>query len=446
MRSLSRALLILALLASSTQRSFAQTTPSISGGISGNVGGSAPSLIPPITPGDCLKAGAVFGQIIDAATACGGSGGSLANGKIWIGNALNVAVPVTPSGDFSITSLGIATVSSFNGGTTFGTAAGVNLGTGVATALGNALNASSGLVGYSGALGTPSSGVATNLTGTAAGLTAGSVTTNANLTGPITSTGNATAVASQTGTGSTFVMNASPTITSPTLVGNGSLVALFWPAGAALRDITAVSTDAFYIDVPRVYVRDPSNSFGTQFSVVNNVVSVPGDLSVTGATNMANLTASSGVFTDSSKNLTSTPPTGYPASAGTGIAISAGAINSNAVEHISYQPGLLTAVNATKAAFHKYSKAATVDNIEGSAATFSCVSNPTITMFECGTSSTCASSPVTIGTVTVTASGTVIDGTVSNPAITAGDYVAFSMTAGTCASVDVAATAQVHSN
>jgi len=40
-------------------------------------------------------------------------------------------------------------------------------------------------------LGTPTSGVATNLTGTAAGLTAGSVTTNANLTGHVTSTGNA---------------------------------------------------------------------------------------------------------------------------------------------------------------------------------------------------------------------------------------------------------------
>jgi hypothetical protein len=50
------------------------------------------------------------------------------------------------------------------------------------------------------ALGTPSSGVATNLTGTAAGLTAGNatlaatVTTNANLTGPVTSVGNATTI------------------------------------------------------------------------------------------------------------------------------------------------------------------------------------------------------------------------------------------------------------
>lgn len=38
-------------------------------------------------------------------------------------------------------------------------------------------------------------------------------TTNANLTGPITSVGNATAIASQTGTGTTFAMSASPTFT-----------------------------------------------------------------------------------------------------------------------------------------------------------------------------------------------------------------------------------------
>ncbi|MES2731731.1 MAG: hypothetical protein V4714_08285 [Bacteroidota bacterium] len=43
-------------------------------------------------------------------------------------------------------------------------------------------------------LGTPSAGVATNLTGTAAGLTAGNVTTNANLTGEVTSVGNAATV------------------------------------------------------------------------------------------------------------------------------------------------------------------------------------------------------------------------------------------------------------
>lgn len=43
------------------------------------------------------------------------------------------------------------------------------------------------------------------------------VTTNANLTGPITSTGNATAVAAQTGTGSVFVMQDTPTLTTPVI-------------------------------------------------------------------------------------------------------------------------------------------------------------------------------------------------------------------------------------
>lgn len=46
---------------------------------------------------------------------------------------------------------------------------------------------------------------------------AATVTTNANLTGPITSVGNATALASQTGTGSKIVVDASPTIVSPNI-------------------------------------------------------------------------------------------------------------------------------------------------------------------------------------------------------------------------------------
>jgi hypothetical protein len=71
------------------------------------------------------------------------------------------------------------------------------------------------------ALGTPASGVATNLTGTAASLTAGNatlaatVTTNANLTGPVTSTGNGTAIANgaitQAMTGATATPAASTT-------------------------------------------------------------------------------------------------------------------------------------------------------------------------------------------------------------------------------------------
>lgn len=70
---------------------------------------------------------------------------------------------------------------------------------------------------------TPNIGSATgSISGNAA-----TVTTNANLTGPITSSGNATAVASQTGTGSKFVMDTSPSLITPVLgVATGTSVAL----------------------------------------------------------------------------------------------------------------------------------------------------------------------------------------------------------------------------
>jgi len=78
------------------------------------------------------------------------------------------------------------------------------------------------------ALGTPSALVGTNITGTAAGLTAGNVTTNANLTGAITSVGNATSLGSfssanlasaltdETGSGAN-VFATSPTLVTPIL-------------------------------------------------------------------------------------------------------------------------------------------------------------------------------------------------------------------------------------
>lgn len=66
------------------------------------------------------------------------------------------------------------------------------LGANVAAMFGIAVGSAGGPVTNGGALGTPSSGTATNLSGTAASLTSGNVTTNANLTGAVTSVGNAT--------------------------------------------------------------------------------------------------------------------------------------------------------------------------------------------------------------------------------------------------------------
>jgi hypothetical protein len=120
-------------------------------------------------------------------------------------------------------------------------------------------------------------------------------------------------------------------------------------------------------------------------------------------------------------------------------------VSSNAVYQLSYQPGPLTSISSTIGGYSKVSKASTVDNITGSAFLFSCISNPTITMYECGTSATCAS-PTTIGTVTVTAAGTAVSSSPSSSAITAGDYVAWAITAGTCTSLDISVNSQVHSN
>ena len=93
----------------------------------------------------------------------GGVGSAPSYGKIGLATHVSGTLPVA------------------NGGT------GVTASTGTGSVV---LNTSPTLV--TPLLGTPTSGVLTNCTGTAAGLTAGTVTTNANLTGDVTSVGNAT--------------------------------------------------------------------------------------------------------------------------------------------------------------------------------------------------------------------------------------------------------------
>lgn len=130
---------------------------------------------------------------------------TLTSAHLLVGNGSNVATDVAASGDLTLANTGAFTVAKIQTTTVSGT-----------TGSGNVVFSTSPTL-VTPALGTPSALVGTNITGTAAGLTAGTVTTNANLTGPITSTGNATAVASQTGTGSTFVMNTSPTLVTPVI-------------------------------------------------------------------------------------------------------------------------------------------------------------------------------------------------------------------------------------
>ncbi len=96
------------------------------------------------------------------------------------------------------------------------------------------------------ALGTPTSGVATNLTGTATGLTAGNVTTNANLTGGVTSVGNATTVVTNanltghvTSVGNAAVLGSFTLTQLNTAVSDANVA-----AAGANTDITSLSAPA----------------------------------------------------------------------------------------------------------------------------------------------------------------------------------------------------------
>lgn len=111
-------------------------------------------------------------------------------------------------------------------------------------------------------------------------------------------------------------------------------------------------------------------------------------------------------------------------------------------DHISYQPGLQTSIVNSIGAFHKFTRAATVTNIEVSADQLTCVTPPTITVFNCGVSKTCAT-PTTIGTGAIATVSTVVDGTITAASVAAGNYVAFEITAGACTLVDPYATVEV---
>lgn len=138
----------------------------------------------------------------------------LNSGNVLTSNGVNW-YSAAPATNGTVTSVGLSLPS------TFSISGSPITGAGTLTATYTSQTSSTFLAAPCGSLGVPSfrticvSDVPTlnqNTTGNAA-----TVTTNANMTGPITGTGNVTSVTAQTGTGSTFVMQASPTINSPTL-------------------------------------------------------------------------------------------------------------------------------------------------------------------------------------------------------------------------------------
>ena len=142
--------------------------------------------------------------------------------KVWIGNAAgnaNVLIASLSLSDMAGSTTNITegtnlyyTDARARAAVSAGTGITYSSSTGVIAADATSTNTASKLV-IRDASGNFSAGTITaNLTGTAS-----NVTTNANLTGVITSVGNTTSIASQTGTGSKFVVDTSPTLVTPTL-------------------------------------------------------------------------------------------------------------------------------------------------------------------------------------------------------------------------------------
>lgn len=141
------------------------------------------------------------------------------------------------------------------------------------------------------ALGTPSALVGTNITGTAAGLTAGNVTTNANLTGAVTSVGNSTSLGSftslqlltaltdETGTGAN-VFATSPTLVTPAL-GAATATSLV-SSGTAASSFTVTSGSAVPLTITNVgsgnsfVVEDSASTDSTPFVIDANGATISG--------------------------------------------------------------------------------------------------------------------------------------------------------------------------
>ena len=168
-------------------------------------------------------------------------------------------------------------------------------------------------------LGTPTALVGTNITGTAAGLTAGTVTTNANLTGGVTSVGNAATVVTNANlTGEATSTGNAVTLTNSAVIGK---VITGYVSGAG----TVAATDSILQAIQKL---DGNNSTNANLTGVIT--------SVGNATSIASQTGTGTKFVVDTSPTLITPDLGTPTAlvgtniTGTASGLTAGTVTTNA--------------------------------------------------------------------------------------------------------------------
>ena len=318
----------------------------ISGTASGlSIGGNAATVTDGVyttdtsTVTNTMLAGSIANnKLVNSAITINGTSTSL-GGSISVGTVTSVTgtSPISSSGgatpDISISAAGVSTSGylSATDWNTFNNKGSVTNLTGPITSVGNAtsiasqtgtgstfvMNTSPVLVTPN--LGTPTALVGTNISGTATAFTASNVTTNANLTGSvtsvgnaatvvtnanltgvITSSGNATSIASQTGTGTKFVVDTSPILVTPNL-GTPSAGVLTSCTGTATgltagTATTANGVAAGVVAGKMIYDRFTATALQTTFTTSVTYISGKIDVYANGVkmVNAADVTVTSG--------------------------------------------------------------------------------------------------------------------------------------------------------